>query len=182
MHTLYCIGNPTLKHKLNRHSVGLMLGHYLIEKLELKIKKFKNFQLSNKFSIDGEYFQIAISETYMNESGKGALSLKSSNKFDLEELIVLYDELDLELGFVKLKQGGGNAGHNGLKSISQNIGTNYWKFRIGIDHPGDKNKVTKHVLGNFKQKELKIIYGIFEIIYLNFSQIFLNKHLSNLGI
>ena len=62
MHTLYCIGNPTLKHKLNRHSVGLMLGHYLIEKLELKTKKFKNFQLSNKFSIDGEYFQIAISD------------------------------------------------------------------------------------------------------------------------
>ena len=83
---------------------------------------------------------------------------------------------------MKLKQGGGNAGHNGLKSISQNIGTNYCKLRIGIDHPGDKNKVTKHVLGNFKQKEIKIIYGIFEIIYLNFSQIFLNKHLSNLGI
>jgi|TARA_B100000787_G_scaffold168900_1_gene158666 PTH1 family peptidyl-tRNA hydrolase len=182
MHTLYCIGNPTLKHKLNRHSVGLMLGYYLIEKLKLKTKKFKHYRLSNQFSIDGEKFQIAISETYMNDSGNGTLSLKTINNFDLNALIVLYDELDLELGYVKLKQGGGNAGHNGLKSISQNIGTNYWKLRIGIDHPGDRNQVTRHVLGNFKQKELKIIYKIFEIIYLNFSQIFLDKHLSNLGI
>ncbi|MAV82511.1 MAG: aminoacyl-tRNA hydrolase [Pelagibacteraceae bacterium] len=182
MFTLYCIGNPTLKHKLNRHSVGLMLGHYLINKLKLKVKKNKNYQLSNKFSIDGQNFQIAISNNYMNESGKGVLSLKTQEKFKLDKLVVLYDELDLKLGEIKLKEGGGNAGHNGLKSISQNIGSNYWKLRIGIDHPGDKEKVIKHVLGNFKQRELKTLYSLFDIIYLNFSQIFNDKHLSNLGI
>lgn len=182
MLTLYCIGNPTLKHRNNRHSVGLMLGHYLIEKLKLKVKNKKNYQLSDKFSIDDQNFQIAISNNYMNESGNGVLSLKTQEKFKLNELIVLYDELDLNLGEIKIKEGGGNAGHNGLKSISKNIGPHYWKLRIGINHPGDKEKVIKHVLGNFKQNELKILFNLFDIIFLNLSQIFNNKHLSNLGI
>lgn len=182
MNILYSIGNPTIKHKLNRHSVGLMLGNYLIKKLDLKTKRYKNYSLSNKFTIDGEEFKIALSETYMNESGKGVLGLKTIDHFKLEELIILYDELDLDLGVIKIKQGGGNAGHNGLKSITNNIGSNYWKIRIGINHPGDKNDVIRHVLSNFKQSELKSIYTLFDIIFLNFSQIFVNKHLSNLSI
>ncbi|MEK9778389.1 MAG: aminoacyl-tRNA hydrolase, partial [Methylophilaceae bacterium] len=75
-----------------------------------------------------------------------------------------------------------NAGHNGLRSISSKIGDNYWKLRIGIDHPGHKNLVTKHVLGNFKIEERKKLMALYEIIYLNMSQIFVSKHLSNLGV
>ena len=118
----------------------------------------------------------------MNESGLGVLSLKTTKLNKNDELFVLYDELDLKLGEIKIKHSGGNAGHNGLRSITSKIGDNYWKLRIGIDHPGDKNKVTKHVLGNFKEVEKKSLLSLFEIIYLNFSQIFISKHLSNLGI
>ena len=182
MLTLYCLGNPTLKHKQNRHNAGLLLGDYLVKKLNLNLKKFKHFKLSNTFQIDGTQCQIALSENYMNESGNGVLSLKTTKLNKSDELFVLYDELDLSLGEIKIKYSGGNAGHNGLRSISSKIGDNYWKLRIGVDHPGDKEQVTRHVLGNFKENEKKILNNLFELIYLNFSQIFISRHLSNLGI
>ena len=182
MLTLYCLGNPTLKHKQNRHNAGLLLGDYLVKKLNLNLKKFKYYKLSNTFLIDGSQCQIALSENYMNESGNGVLSLKTTKLSKSDELFVLYDELDLSLGEIKIKYSGGNAGHNGLRSISSKIGDNYWKLRIGIDHPGDKEQVTRHVLGNFKENEKKILNNLFELIYLNLSQIFISRHLSNLGI
>ena len=182
MLTLYCLGNPTLKHKQNRHNAGLLLGDYLVKKLNLNLKKFKHYKLSNTFQIDGTQCQIALSENYMNESGNGVLSLKTTKLSKSDELFVLYDELDLSLGEIKIKYSGGNAGHNGLRSISSKIGDNYWKLRIGVDHPGDKEQVTRHVLGNFKENEKKILNSLFELIYLNLSQIFISRHLSNLGI
>ena len=182
MLTLYCLGNPTLKHKQNRHNAGLLLGDFLVNKLDLNLKKFKNYKLSNTFQIDGTQCQIALSENYMNESGNGVLSLKTTKLSKSDVLFVLYDELDLSLGEIKIKYSRGNAGHNGLRSISSKIGDNYWKLRIGIDHPGDKEQVTRHVLGNFKENEKKILNSLFELIYLNLSQIFISRHLSNLGI
>ena len=182
MLTLYCLGNPTLKHKQNRHNAGLLLGDYLVKKLNLNLKKFKHYKLSNTFQIHGTQCQIALSENYMNESGNGVLSLKTTKLSKSDELFVLYDELDLSLGEIKIKYSGGNAGHNGLRSISSKIGDNYWKLRIGVDHPGDKELVTRHVLGNFKENEKKILNNLFELIYLNLSQIFISRHLSNLGI
>jgi PTH1 family peptidyl-tRNA hydrolase len=182
MLTLYCLGNPTLKHKQNRHNAGLLLGDYLVKKLNLNLKKFKHYKLSNTFQIDGTQCQIALSENYMNESGNGVLSLKTTKLSKSDELFVLYDELDLSLGEIKIKYSGGNAGHNGLRSISSKIGDNYWKLRIGVGHPGDKEQVTRHVLGNFKENEKKILNNLFELIYLNLSQIFISRHLSNLGI
>ena len=182
MLTIFCLGNPTQKHKFNRHNAGLLLGEFLIEKMDLSMKKFKNYKLSSSFLLDGVQCQIALSENYMNESGLGVLSLKTTKLKKSDELFVLYDELDLSLGEVKIKFAGGNAGHNGLRSISSKIGENYWKLRIGIGHPGHKDMVTKHVLGNFKENEKKVLFSLFEIIYLNLSQIFVSKHLSNLGI
>ncbi len=182
MLTLYCLGNPTIKHKNNRHNAGLLLGEFLVDKLELKLKKFKNLKLSNSFLLDGQKCQIALSESYMNESGDGILSLKTNKLSKSDEIFVLYDELDLDLGEIKIKYAGGNAGHNGLRSISGKIGDNYWKLRIGIGHPGVKDKVTKHVLGNFNTEEKKQLVLLFEVIYLNLSQIFVSKHLSNLCI
>ena len=182
MLTLYCLGNPTLKHKNNRHNAGLILGNYLINRLDLKTKVFKNYKLSNTFQIDGTKCQIALSENYMNESGNGLLSLKTTKLNKNDEIFILYDELDLELGEIKIKHSGGNAGHNGLRSISNKIGDNYWKLRIGIGHPGNKDKVTRHVLGNFKNEETKKLSSLCEIIFLNFSKFFIKKHLSNLGI
>ena len=182
MLTLYCLGNPTLKHKQNRHNAGLLLGTYLVDKLDLNLKKFKHYKLSNTFQLDGTLCQIALSENYMNESGNGVLSLKTTKLSQSDELFVLYDELDLGLGEIKIKYSGGNAGHNGLRSVSGKIGDNYWKLRIGIDHPGNKEQVTKHVLGNFKEDEKKMLNSLFELIYLNLSQIFVSRHLSNLGI
>ncbi|MCI5043301.1 MAG: aminoacyl-tRNA hydrolase [Aquisalinus sp.] len=92
-------------------------------------------------------------QTFYNESGNSVREVSSFYKIPPENIIVIHDELDLAPGKVKMKSGGGTAGNNGLKSISSHIGNEFIRMRIGIGHPGDKSKVTAHVLGNFSQRE-----------------------------
>ena len=89
----------------------------------------------------------------MNLSGKSVSEVTNFFKIPSKNVFVFYDELDLDVGKIKFKTGGGNAGHNGLRSIDQFIDNNYNKIRVGIGHPGDKNKVTGHVLGDFYKED-----------------------------
>ena len=89
----------------------------------------------------------------MNESGQSVQAVAAFYKIKPENIVVLYDELDLPPGKVKIKQGGGTGGHNGIKSIDQHLGKNYWRVRIGIGHPGDRERVTGYVLGNFSKQD-----------------------------
>jgi len=89
----------------------------------------------------------------MNESGRAAGEAARFFKLGTDDMIVFHDELDLAPGKVKVKQGGGHAGHNGLKSLTAHCGAEFWRVRIGIGHPGDKAKVTGHVLGDFAKAD-----------------------------
>ena len=89
----------------------------------------------------------------MNRSGIAVAEFASFFKIPLEDIVVIHDELDLELGRLKVKQGGGHGGHNGLKSLDAHVGKDYWRLRIGIGHPGCREAVTSHVLGNFSKNE-----------------------------
>jgi PTH1 family peptidyl-tRNA hydrolase len=91
----------------------------------------------------------------MNNSGVSVQAAAAFFKIKPENIIVLYDELDLAPGKIKIKQGGGAGGHNGIRSIDSHLGKNYWRVRIGIGHPGDKERVTGHVLGNFSREDQK---------------------------
>jgi PTH1 family peptidyl-tRNA hydrolase len=92
-------------------------------------------------------------------------------KINPERIVVFHDDIDLAFGDVKLKKGGSNAGHNGLVSIDENIGTNYVRLRVGISHPGEKEKVNSHVLGDFTKEEYESFEKILSKIHKNFDLI-----------
>jgi PTH1 family peptidyl-tRNA hydrolase len=107
---------------------------------------------------DAEPLWLLQPYTYMNLSGRSVAALARFYKILPEEILVVHDELDLQPGDAKLKQGGGHAGHNGLKDIHAQLGSpNYWRLRLGIGHPGDRRAVSDYVLGKPRLEELKCI-------------------------
>ena len=106
--------------------------------------------------------------TLWDESGRAVREASNFYKINPERIFVFHDDLDLDFGEVKLKKGGSNAGHNGLASIDENIGNNYIRLRVGINHPGDKEKVTGHVLGDFSKEENEEFEKILIKIVKNF--------------
>lgn len=151
------LGNPGSEYRDTRHNAGWLALDAIAEKY-----KFSAFRTKGKSEIaEGEIAGIrclAVKPlTFMNLSGEAVQPLMAFYKVPLENIYVLHDELALPLAKVKVKQGGGAAGHNGLKSLDQHIGQNYHRIRIGIDHPGDKDLVTGYVLRNFRKEEREAI-------------------------
>ena len=161
MYLLVGLGNPGLKYKKNRHNVGHMTVDMIIKKHAFKEKN------KNKF---GEVYEGKIlkkkvftlkSKDFMNFSGISIKKFIDFYKINLKNLLVIHDDIDLPLGKIKIKIGGGNGGHNGLKSIDAILGKNYKRIRIGIDRPKNNISVNKFVLENFeKQEEKEIIFSI----------------------
>lgn len=147
------LGNPGREYELNRHNIGFMAVDNLGETYGQGNEKAGFKGIVRTASIAGTSALLLKPQTYMNLSGESVGACARFYKIPLENVIVLHDELDLQAGTVKIKQGGGHAGHNGLKSIDQHLGNAYWRVRLGIGHPGDKNRVTGHVLGNFSDDE-----------------------------
>ena len=160
MLALVGLGNPSLNHKKNRHNVGFMFIDYIVRQNELGSfqKKFDSLIIQTK--IASKPILFIKPQTFMNRSGIALAKIMRFYKLNIENVIIFHDDLDISLGIVKTKIGGGNGGHNGLKSIDDNIGKNYRRIRIGIDHPGKKELVNKHVLGNFKNTEKIVIQSI----------------------
>jgi PTH1 family peptidyl-tRNA hydrolase len=148
------LGNPGQKFKHNRHNIGFILIDEISNKCEFK-KKFKGLFGENQIGQIKSYFLKPM--TFMNLSGESLLEIKQFFKLKNENIFIIHDDLDLEIGKVKVKNGGSNAGHNGLESISSKIGNDYNRLRIGIGHPGQKDLVEKYVLSNFKSDEYDLI-------------------------
>ena len=147
------LGNPGDSYRRTRHNIG----QYAVEKLA-KQRQFPAFKkgFHGRFSraaLAGRPVMLLIPETYMNLSGRSIQPALSYYRVKLDQLLVIQDELALPFGRMRLKKGGGAAGHNGIRSIDQAIGPDYWRLRIGINHPGPKDQVHPHVLGNFTPEE-----------------------------
>ena len=178
MLALVGLGNPSLNHKKNRHNVGFMFIDYIVRQNELGSfqKKFDSLIIQTKISSQPVLF--IKPQTFMNRSGIAIAKIMRFYKLNMNNVIIFHYDLYLNLGIVKTKIGGGNGGHNGLKSIDENIGKNYRRIRIGIDHPGKKELVNKHVLGNFKNVEDIIIKSLIKNFTLqleNFIEYFNNS-------
>ncbi len=144
------LGNPGREHERDRHNVGFWLLDRLAsrEKLELR-KDAKYHALCAKFAGPAGDVWLLAPQTYMNLSGKAVGALARFFKIAPEETLVVHDELDFIPGTAKLKQGGGAGGHNGLKDIQAAFGSqDYWRVRVGIGHPGDRDLVADYVLGS----------------------------------
>ena len=161
MYLLVGLGNPGSKYKKNRHNVGHIAIDMIIKKYNFRKKNKNKFgdvfegELSNK-----KIFTLKPKE-FMNLSGVSIKKFLDFYKINIKNLLVIHDDIDLFLGKIKIKIGGGDAGHKGLKSIDTVIGKNYKRIRIGIDKPKNNKSVDKFVLENFEKKEEKeIIFSI----------------------
>jgi PTH1 family peptidyl-tRNA hydrolase len=147
------LGNPGEKYAGNRHNIGFMAVDEMARGYSFGAWK-KRFQgLAAEGLIGAEKCILLKPGTYMNESGRSVGEAARFYKLSAGDVIIIHDELDLKPGTVRVKTGGGNAGHNGLKSISAHIGNDYTRVRLGIGHPGDKALVTNYVLQDFAKAD-----------------------------
>ena len=148
------LGNPGPKYALHRHNVGFMACDVIAE-LHGFGPVQKRFQGWTQEGRIGTHKVLLLKPaTFMNESGRSVAEALRFYKLETSALTVFHDELDLAPFKVKVKQGGGTAGHNGLRSIDRYLGPEFRRVRIGIGHPGHKDRVTGHVLGNYAKAEL----------------------------
>jgi PTH1 family peptidyl-tRNA hydrolase len=147
------LGNPEKKHIINRHNIGFMAVDDIMEKYRFPPyrNRFQGFISEGK--IGGNTVRILKPTTYMNESGRSVKEAVKFFKLKNDKVFVFYDDLDLIPGKCRIKYGGGSGGHNGLRSLSAHIGVDYWRVRLGIGHPGHKDKVLRYVLQDFTKKE-----------------------------
>ncbi len=151
------LGNPGDTYSRTRHNVGFMAIDAMVRRYAFSSfqKKYKGDIASGRI---GTQKIIAVKpHTFMNKSGECVSQVVHFYKVPPENVVVFYDELDLPIGKVRVKIGGGNGGHNGLRSLEAYMDKNYVRVRIGIDHPGDKHRVTGHVLGALQADEQHII-------------------------
>ncbi len=148
------LGNPGSKHAGHRHNVGFMAVDEIANRHTAGPWRSRFQGVASEVTLDGEKCLLLKPETYMNESGRSVGEAARFYKVPLEDIIVFHDELDLAPGKVKVKAGGGSAGHNGLKSLTAHLGNDYRRVRIGIGHPGSKDRVHSHVLRDFAKSDL----------------------------
>ena len=148
------LGNPGEKYAGNRHNIGFMAMDAIAGEYGYPAWRSKFHGDLAEGNIGGQKVVLLKPTTYMNNSGQAVKAAAKFYKIDPSRIVIFHDELDLEPGKVRIKQGGGNAGHNGLKSIQAHLGTpDFWRVRLGIGHPGDKNRVHGYVLKDFAKAE-----------------------------
>ncbi|QTD56407.1 aminoacyl-tRNA hydrolase [Parasphingorhabdus cellanae] len=148
------LGNPGAQYALHRHNVGFMALDALeeVHSFPAPKQKFQGWAVEGR--LGSEKLLLLKPATFMNESGRSVGEAMRFYKLAPEDVTVFHDELDLEPFKIKVKVGGGHAGHNGLRSIDAHIGPEFRRVRIGIGHPGHKSRVHNHVLGNYTKLEI----------------------------
>ncbi|MDF1609690.1 aminoacyl-tRNA hydrolase [Hoeflea sp. YIM 152468] len=158
------LGNPGSQYARNRHNVGFMAADAIARRHSFSgfSKKFRGEIAEG--TLAGEKVLILKPMTFMNLSGDSVGEAMRFYKIAASDLIVMHDELDLAPGKLRLKIGGGNGGHNGLKSIDAHCGKDYKRLRIGIGHPGHKDRVNPHVLGDFAKSDADWLQPLLDAI------------------
>jgi len=147
------LGNPGPQYAMHRHNVGFMALDTIAEVHGFGPIQKKFLGWLQEGRIGGDKILLLKPATFMNESGRAVGEALRFYKLGIDAVTVFHDELDLAPFKIKVKQGGGTAGHNGLRSIDQHLGPDFRRVRIGIGHPGHKDRVTGHVLGNYAKAE-----------------------------
>mgnify|MGYP000716520340 CR=1 FL=1 len=151
------LGNPDAKYRGNRHNIGFMIADAIADRYAFSPAraKFNGAVRDGVLDAHGVRTKALILKpgTYYNESGRAVRAAADFYHIEPADIIVFHDELDLAPGKLRMKAGGGTAGNNGLKSITAHLGGDFRRARVGIGHPGDKNRVTNYVLGDFAKAE-----------------------------
>jgi PTH1 family peptidyl-tRNA hydrolase len=152
------LGNPGPEHLVTRHNAGFWFVDLLARRHNSEFRDYRKYSGETaRISIAGQEVLLLKPTTYMNRSGLSVRQLSEFFKIPAEEILVAHDELDLPAGSVRLKQGGGHGGHNGLRDTIAHIGENFWRLRFGIGHPGNKADVIDYVLTRAPRGEEDLI-------------------------
>ena len=161
------LGNPGPKHVGNRHNIGFMAVQAIARRHDLSPWRRRFQGVSVEGSIDAERVLLLLPGTYMNESGRAVAEAANFYKLEPASIVVFHDEVDLPAAKVRVKVGGGVAGHNGLRSITAHLGNDYKRVRIGIGKPDVKELVPMHVLGDFVKSEWAWVEALCDVIAEN---------------
>jgi PTH1 family peptidyl-tRNA hydrolase len=161
------LGNPGKSYAGNRHNIGFMALDAIARAVNAAPFRRKFQGEASEARIGLERALLLKPETYMNESGRAVAEAARFHKIPVEDIVVLHDELDLAPGKLRIKRGGGDAGHNGLRSITAYMGGAYRRVRLGIGHPGDKALVHSFVLSDFPKAEKPWVEALCEAVAQN---------------
>jgi PTH1 family peptidyl-tRNA hydrolase len=158
------LGNPGARHAGNRHNIGFMIVEAIAKRHGIGPWRRRFQGVAAEGPIGGERTLLLLPGTYMNESGRAVAEAAHFYKLSSDDVTVVHDELDLAPGKVRVKVGGGVAGHNGLRSITEHIGNDYRRVRVGIGHPGAKEMVQPHVLSDFGKSDREWVGTLRDVI------------------
>ena len=158
------LGNPGARHAHNRHNIGFMAVAAIARTHRIGPFRARLQGLVAEGLIGQSRVALLAPQTYMNESGRSVGEAMRFYKLGLDAIVVIHDDLDLAPAKVRVKVGGGAAGHNGLRSITAHVGNDYKRVRLGIGHPGDKALVYHFVLGDFAKSELPWVEAVCEAV------------------
>jgi PTH1 family peptidyl-tRNA hydrolase len=157
------LGNPGPEYEATRHNAGFWWVENLADAQRVRLRaQSKFFGRMGRLTDDGYDCWLLLPSTFMNASGRAVEAVAAFYKIAPDDILVVHDELDLPPGTVRLKKGGGVAGHNGLKDIAARLGPDFWRLRIGIGHPGDRDAVIDYVLHPPRQEEAELISNAVE--------------------
>lgn len=158
MHLIVGLGNPGKEFQETRHNIGFWVIHDLAKKHDIQVSGIKHQALVGRGLINSQKVILAQPQTYMNLSGHAVASLFNYYRLSLDNLLVIYDDLDLELGRLRLRKSGGHGGHNGLRSLVTCLNTkDFSRLRVGIGRPSEHIKGRDFVLGKFTKKEKSVV-------------------------
>lgn len=158
------LGNPGPRYAGHRHNIGFLAADAIARAHGFPAFRARFEGQFAEGTLSGVRTLILKPQTYMNESGRAVGAAMRFFKLVPSEVIVLHDELDLPLGKLRVRQGGGTAGHNGVRSIAAHIGAEFWRVRLGIGHPGERTRVLGHVLGAFTKGEEPLVSALTEAV------------------
>ena len=158
------LGNPGARYAGNRHNIGFMAAEAIARRHGFGPWRKRFHGIASEGAIGSQKAILLLPGTFMNESGRAVAEAVNFFKLGVDDVIVLHDEIELSPAKVRVKVGGGIAGHNGLRSISAHIGNEYKRVRIGVGHPGDRDLVHSHVLSDFAKSEKEWVTALCEII------------------
>ena len=158
MYLMIGLGNPGSRYARTRHNIGFMVLEKIAAQWKISLTQKSFDALWNRGKINNVGVLLAMPQTYMNLSGKSVGRLMAYYKVDIDHVIVIHDDLDLPFGTIRLKKGGGDAGHKGLKSVITALGSaDFLRIRMGIGKPADKAGVENYVLQKFNQEEQGVL-------------------------
>jgi PTH1 family peptidyl-tRNA hydrolase len=166
------LGNPGEAYQGQRHNFGFMAADEIVRRHPFSAPRDKFHGRIAEGTIGEERVFVLCPLTYMNDSGRSVQAAMQFLKIDVADLFVIHDELDLPLGKVRVKRGGGAGGHNGLRSLDAHVGPDYWRIRLGIDHPGIKDVVRYWVLQDFSKEQRALAAEVVSAVALHLPVLF----------